>query len=141
MKVAVDWLKELVEFNTSVEKLVELIPFRIQGGIKENAKSYFELDLKGYNRADLLSLRGVAFEVAAITGSKIKFSEPEETDLFWVQNTLPSVKVKVEDEMASPFYCLVKIEGLKVEPSSKEIQQKLTDSGIRSVNNIADITN
>ncbi len=141
MKIAVEWLKELVELKTTTSELVGLIPFRIQGGIKEANDRTIELDLKGYNRADLLSMRGVAYEVAAITGSTVKFSEPDESRYFWIEKELPKLEVKVEDEIASPFYCLIKIDGLKVEQSSKEVQQKLADSGIRSVNNVADITN
>lgn len=140
MKVSINWLKEFVDLNTSVENLVAMLPLRTIG-TKEVTDRFIELDMKGYNRADLLSMRGVAYEVAAITGSKIRFSEPDESQYFWIQNTLPPLEVKVENEEASPFYCLVKIDGLTVEQSSKDIQQKLADSGIRTVNNIADITN
>jgi len=141
MKVSIEWLRELVEMPESVERLISLIPFRIQGGIKEVGERFFELDLKGYNRADLLSMRGVALETAAITGGKILFTEPEENKYIWVEKELPQMKAQVEDDKTSPFYCLVKIDGLKVEQSSKEVQQKLADSGMRAVNNIADITN
>src|SRR4051812_39841239 len=123
MKVSVDWLKKLVELNTTTEALVDLIPFRIQGGIKEADDRSIELDLKGYNRADLLSMRGVAYEVAAITGSRIAFEEPTENTYFWTVNELPALNVKVEDVKAAPFYCLVKIDGIKVSQSSKDIQQ------------------
>lgn len=141
MKVAIEWLRELVEMPESVERLISLIPFRIQGGIKEVGERFFELDLKGYNRADLLSMRGVGYEVSAITGGNILFTEPEENKYVWIEKELPQIKAQVEDTTASPFYCLVKIDGLKVEQSSQEIQQKLADSGMRAVNNIADITN
>ncbi len=141
MKLSNSWLQELVELKITLPELVELIPFRVQGGIKEADENSIELDLKGYNRADLLSMRGVAYEVAAITGSKVLFSEPDESKYYWIDKMLPKLNVTVEDENDSPFYCLVKIDGLKVEQSSKEIQQKLADCGMRSVNNVADITN
>lgn len=140
MRVSIEWLRQLVELPESIERLVGLLPLRTID-TKDITDRSIELDMKGYNRADLLSMRGVALETSAITGGKILFTEPEESKYFWVEKELPQIKAQVEDTKASPFYCLVKIDGLKVEQSSKEIQQKLADSGMRAVNSIADITN
>lgn len=135
MKVLISWLKELVDLRVSIEELIKLLPLRTIG-LKEVTDSSIELDMKGYNRADLLSLRGVAREVATITDSQIKFTEETlKTD------NLPQTPVEVENENLSPVYCLAKIEGLEVQPSSSLWTKKLTDSGIRSINNVADITN
>ncbi len=140
MNVSIDWLRELVNLEMPIDELVTLLPLRTIG-TKEVTERFIELDMKGYNRADLLSMRGVAYEVAAITNSKVTFTEPSENAYYWIQNELPPLEVKIENPEAVPFYCLVKIDGLKVEQSSSEVQQKLSDSGIRVVNNLADITN
>ncbi|MBI2021735.1 phenylalanine--tRNA ligase subunit beta [Candidatus Daviesbacteria bacterium] len=140
MKVSIDWLKDLVNLKVSLDELIRLIPLRTIG-LKEVTPDFLELDMKGYNRADLLSLRGVAYEVAAITDSQVKFEELGEDKLLWIEQTFPSLNVKVEDGKLAPVYCLVKISGLKVAPSEDTWVKKLADSGIRSVNNLADITN
>lgn len=140
MRVPIAWLKELVELPESVEKLVALLPLQTIG-TKEVTDKFIELDMKGYNRADLLSMRGVAYETSALLGSKVLFTEPEESTYFWVEKEIPRINVTVSDEKASPFYCVVKIDGLKVEQSSQDVQQKLADAGMRAVNNVADITN
>jgi phenylalanyl-tRNA synthetase beta chain len=140
MKVSKHWLKQLVDYSISDEELINLFNHKTIG-TKEVTEDFIELDMKGYNRADLLSLRGVAYEVSALTESVVNFEEPVETSLYWVDKQLPAVSVEVADEKLSPLYCLVKIEGLKVENSSEEWKKKLTDSGIRSVNNVADVTN
>lgn len=140
MKVSISWLKELVDLNIPVDQLIELIPLRIQGGIKEVGNDYFELDLKGYNRADLLSMRGVAQEVAAITDSKVKFSESPITPIT-PSRCNREAEVKVTDQNLVPLYCLAKIEGLKVGKSDPVWVKKLADCGMRSINNIADVTN
>src|SRR3990167_5248472 len=101
MKVSINWLKELVDIKVPVEEVVRLLPLRTIG-TKEVTEDFIELDMKGYNRADLLSLRGVAYEVAAITDSKVKFDEPEEKDFAWNNEKLPEVKVEVEDKNLSP---------------------------------------
>ena len=135
MKVSISWLKELVDLNTSTDKLINLLPLR-SISIKEVTEDFFELDMKGYNRADLLSLRGVAREVTAITNSQIKFSE-EKNDF----PDLPKVEVVVEDEKLCPVYCVAKIQNLKPKPSPTEWVKKLKDSGVRSIDTVTDITN
>ena len=144
MKVSINWLKELVGLKVSIDEVVRLLPLRTIG-LKEithdftgdsRQASLIELDMKGYNRADLLSMRGVAREVAAITDSKLKF-EDEQIPKF----VLPETPVKVENPELAPVYCIAKIENLKVEASNKIWVRKLNDSGMRAINNVADITN
>ncbi|MBI4038772.1 phenylalanine--tRNA ligase subunit beta [Candidatus Daviesbacteria bacterium] len=140
MKVSISWLKELVSLNCSVRELVILLPQRTIG-IKETTGQYIELDMKGYNRADLLSLRGVAREIFAVTGSKLAFEEPQEAKFVWNQAQLPISIVEIQKPPLSPFYTITKITGLKVKKSPSEWVKKLEESGMRSVNNITDITN
>ena len=140
MKVSINWLKELVKINKPLPDLLHEINMKTIG-TKEVTDKFIELDMKGYNRADLLSLRGVAYEVASLLESEVKFKEPNESEYAWVNKKLPELKIEIKDEEACPFYALAKIEGLKVVPSKKETKQKLEDSGQRSVNNLADITN
>lgn len=146
MKVSIDWLKQLVDLKVSQEELVRLLPLRTIG-LKEITQEFIELDMKGYNRADLLSLRGIAYEVAAITGSNpapsdgAGFCELQEAKFVWNQTSLPNVNVDVLDSKLCPFYCIAKIEGIKVDKSSQDWVKKLETSGMRSVNNIADVTN
>ncbi|MDO8429205.1 MAG: phenylalanine--tRNA ligase subunit beta [Candidatus Daviesbacteria bacterium] len=135
MRVSLSWLKELVDLKVSPQELSQVISKRIQGGVKELTDTYLELDLKGYNRADLLSLRGVADEVAAITSSEVKFIEVDPKF-----ESRGGLRVDMESNLCS-FYCLAKIQGLKVRESSPEWKKKLAESGMRSVNNITDITN
>ncbi|MDO8498364.1 MAG: phenylalanine--tRNA ligase subunit beta [bacterium] len=140
MKVSTSWLQELVKLKTSLEKTISLVDLRTVG-VREVTDNFFELDMKGYNRADLLSMRGVAYEVAAVTDSEVTFKEPRESEYPWNKQKLPQTPVKIESTENCPLYCIAKIEGLKVGASSPEWIKKLTDSGMRSVNNAADVTN
>ncbi|MBI2018693.1 phenylalanine--tRNA ligase subunit beta [Candidatus Daviesbacteria bacterium] len=137
MKVSLGWLKELVEYNLTSQSLADKLSLN-SIGVKELTNDYLELDLT-YNRGDLLSLRGVAQEIAAVTGSKLLFSLPGKVDS-WAKD-LPETPVIVVEKNLCPVYCVAKIEGLKVQPSDQVWDKKLSDSGIRSVNNIADVTN
>lgn len=140
MKVSLSWLKELVDSKLPPWELANKLSL-ISIGVKELNRDYLELDLT-YNRGDLLSLRGVAQELAAITGSKTSFSATEPADYLWTKNLPESqVQVQVQDRKLCPVYFVAKIEGLKVGPSDQKWVTKLNDSGVRSVNNVADVTN
>jgi phenylalanyl-tRNA synthetase beta chain len=87
------------------------------------------------NRADLLSYAGIAREVAALTGRVSSFSAP--------QSPPPRVdgSVVIEAPSECPFYSARKISGVKVGSSPDWLKQKIEASGVRSINNIVDITN
>lgn len=138
MKVSISWLKELIDLKVPVEEVIKLLPLRTIG-TKEVTEDFIELDMKGYNRADLLSMRGVAVEVVAITNSSLKFSKDE--SFIWEGKDLPKVKVEIQNTNLSPVYCVAKVENLKVAPSNDTWVKKLNDCGARSINNVADITN
>lgn len=140
MKVSILWLKELVNLNKSLGEFIELINLRTLG-TKEVTEKYIELDMKGYNRADLLSLRGVALESAAILDCSVNFTETNPDHYFWINKSLQKLKINIENKKLTPVYCLAKIEGIKVDKSSGEWVKKLDESGYRSINNAADLTN
>jgi len=142
MKVSINWLKELIDLNCSIEELINLLPLR-SVSIKEVTKDSIELDMKGYNRADLLSMRGVALEVAAITNSQVKLKDNEVTvdKISRSGEFVSKLSVKIDDSKLCPVYSIAKIENLKVEQSNETWVKKLSDCGIRSINNVADVTN
>src|SRR3990167_1567999 len=134
MRVFLSWLKELVDLNLTPQELTDQLSLR-SIGVKQVTQDYIELDLT-YNRGDLLSVRGVVKEVAAITNSKNTIVlQP------FPNYDLPNTPVRVENNSLCPVYCIAKIRNLKVEHSNETWVKKLKDSGIRSVNNAADVTN
>src|SRR3989338_1021743 len=139
MKVSLNWLKELIDYQLTSDELASKLSLNTIG-VNMQTEDYLELDLT-YNRGDLLSLRGVAYEVGALTNSPLKFLASPAEDFIWVNKNLPKTKAVIENENLSPVYCIAKIENLKVEQSSDIWVKKLSDSGIRSINNIADVTN
>ncbi|WNZ23432.1 phenylalanine--tRNA ligase subunit beta [Leptolyngbya sp. NK1-12] len=87
------------------------------------------------NRADALSMVGIAREVAAITGAALKLpSIPE----FSVQQG-SDLSVKIEE--GCPVYIATVIKGLKTAPSPEWLQQRIIAAGSRPINNIVDVTN
>ncbi|BCA85865.1 phenylalanine--tRNA ligase beta subunit [Enterococcus saigonensis] len=91
------------------------------------------------NRADALSMRGVAYEVGAIYNQKPQFENEDLVE----SNTAASdkIKVRVTDEKDAPAYQIRIIENVKIAPSPQWLQNRLMNEGIRPINNVVDVTN
>jgi len=87
------------------------------------------------NRPDLLSMRGIAREVATLMGKT--WSAPK-VALFDKPAFGGQVVVSAS---ACPLYSAWKIENVQVKPSPEWLRSKLETVGLRSINNIVDITN
>lgn len=104
--------------------------------------SYYQLDdvvmeLKVTpNRADCLSHLGLAREIAALLGRPLK-KQICETQ-FGVQN--PSVSLSVASSECSR-YLGITLTDVIVAPSPMWLQQRLIKLGLKSINNVVDITN
>ncbi|MFL2876586.1 MAG: phenylalanine--tRNA ligase subunit beta [Pontiellaceae bacterium] len=88
------------------------------------------------NRPDCLSMVGVARELAVLSDQPVRLPEfklPECVDA--------DCAVEVCDAVAVPRYSVRTIEGVKVAPSPKWIQDRLEAVGIRPINNVVDVTN
>jgi len=91
------------------------------------------------NRADCLSMIGVAREIAALTGQKVKYPEIvfEET-----QEDIRSItSVKIEAPDLCPRYTARILKGVKIGPSPFWMRQRLEAVGLRAINNVVDVTN
>ncbi len=91
------------------------------------------------NRPDLLSIVGVARDVAALTGQRV--TEP---DIVYDESGEPAAS-RIAIEIADPDLCSryigMVIEGIRIGPSPLWMQERLTAAGMRPINNIVDITN
>lgn len=102
--------------------------------------SILELDLTP-NRSDCLSMLGVAYEVAALTGYPLNLPEPRKDLYSAVEKTADYVKVSISDPELCSLYTARYIKGVKVGTSPQWLQNRLIAAGIRPINNIVDITN
>lgn len=91
------------------------------------------------NRPDWLSVTGVAREIAAVFNKQVNFPNIQlsENNI----NTSDNIFVNVKEADKCPIYTLRIIKGVKVAPSPQWLQNYLTSSGIRAINNIVDVTN
>ncbi len=91
------------------------------------------------HRGDLSSVIGIAREVAALTGKKLRIPRPVLHERGTPTSEL--VKVKVEDPDLCPRYSARVISNVKLAPSPSWMGRRLLAAGMRPINNIVDITN
>src|SRR3990170_658113 len=91
------------------------------------------------NRPDCLAMIGVAREVAALTGGSVR--EPEHT---YEESDEPA-SARAAVEIADPDLCFryvaTVIDGVRIGPSARWMQERLIAGGMRPINNVVDITN
>src|SRR6185312_6422037 len=100
------------------------------------------------NRPDLLSHRGMAREVSALTGVMMQLPDelrggaavPAATSGAAKANA-KGVSVTVEDSAGAPRYIAVVIRGVKVGESPAWLKERVASVGSRSISNVVDATN
>ena len=97
-----------------------------------------EIDNKSItHRPDLWGHHGMAREVAAITGKKLR----NPVDLSSLASPGSPVNVEIEDLALCPRYSALVFENVTVQPSPLWLQHRLTSVGLNPINNIVDLTN
>jgi phenylalanyl-tRNA synthetase beta chain len=97
-----------------------------------------DIDVKP-NRGDLLSLIGLAREVAAIGGGRVRWPDitvPETGD-----DTADHVHVEIENERLCPRFVGRFVDGLSTARSPVSVQLRLSAAGMRPVSNVVDASN
>lgn len=96
------------------------------------------------NRPDLNSVIGIAREISASTGNPLRLPDVSSSGAQSVGTSRPVsnlVSVRIEDPTLCPRYTARMIEGLKVAASPDWLKGMLEKVGIRSINNVVDVTN
>ena len=140
MKVPLEWLKEYVAVKLPPKQLAERLTMAglEVTGIEEGGHgTVFDIEVTP-NRADCLSMIGVAREVAACTGQQLKLPRPPAASKSSASSTL---KITVEDRKDCSRYIGRLIDGVTLTPSPAWMQQRLAAAGARPINNLVDITN
>lgn len=142
MKISYSWLKEYIDFNLSPTELsnkLTLAGLEVEDlEEKDKSDSVLEINVTP-NRPDCLSLIGIAREVSALTGCPVKY--PDDMVIEQGKNIEELTSVTVQDEQLCPRYSARVIQGVQVGSSPKWLIDRLNSIGIRSINNIVDITN
>jgi phenylalanyl-tRNA synthetase beta chain len=91
------------------------------------------------NRGDCLSVIGIAREIAALTGQRLR-----QTRIKVGERGAPigeAVAIRIDDPRGCARYCARLVHGVRIAPSPRWIQHRLSAVGIRPINNVVDVTN
>ncbi|MBF0555166.1 MAG: phenylalanine--tRNA ligase subunit beta [Nitrospirae bacterium] len=140
MLISYNWLKEYIDFDQSPEAIADILTM---SGLEVESRNQLPdgdviLGLNVTpNRADALSVIGVARDISAVLKKKLIIPEIRN-----FENTADAkFKVEIIDKHLCHRYCGIVINGVKLAPSPDWMQKRLNSSGIRPINNIVDITN
>lgn len=93
------------------------------------------------NRPDAMSIIGIAKELCAAFDQKLKLPDPS-TFLKGIKtdNSLPEAQASIEDEEKCPRF-FGRIASVKVGPTPEWMAKRINKAGMRSINNVVDVTN
>ncbi|MEP7166659.1 MAG: phenylalanine--tRNA ligase subunit beta [Candidatus Woesebacteria bacterium] len=141
MKVPIKWLAEYVSLPDSVTDLTTRLTAigHMQDHQPETIGDDTVLDLEvRQNRSDCLSILGVAREVSASMDQPL--TDPSITTPPLPETTTPSMITIADPLMCYRFEALV-IDNVTVAPSPTWLAEKVEHYGMKSINNVVDITN
>jgi len=143
MKISCAWLQTYFgDELPSADKLAELLTFHsfeVEGVMRVGDDWLIDLDILPNRSSDCLSHRGVARELATLLERPMR-REP-------LREPVPSIPtgahltVAVDDHMQCSRYMGAIIRGVTVGESPAWLRQALETVGLRSINNVVDITN
>jgi phenylalanyl-tRNA synthetase beta chain len=141
MRISYNWLREYVDVKNSARMVAQWLTMtglEVKSVEEKGKDSILEIEITS-NRPDWLSLIGVAREVSALTGKHLNV--PKVPALLPVFTREKQIKVEIEDKPLCPRYTARIIDGVNVGLSPEWLKARLEAIGIRSVNNVVDITN
>ncbi len=105
------------------------------------------------NRADALSMVGVAREVAALTGGTLKLPASRSKGAHYsyrpydttadisIPEEISSLQIEISQTHPCLAYIGTALSGIKIGPAPRWLQQRLLNAGVRPINNVVDVTN
>ncbi len=155
MRVPYSWLKELLPGIPPAEELADVLTMggleveEIRAWTPESGGGEAEQVLHTKvtaNRGDLLSMIGVARHAAALLG--LEFTPPAvpvellgEIARDSRQAGAGAVTVEIVDPVGCPRYSGLLLEGVTVGPSPAWLVARMESAGVRTINNVVDVTN
>jgi len=154
IRITYNWLLEYLDTDATPDQVREYLSLcgpSIESVEKVNNDFVFDIEVIS-NRIDYASVLGIAQEAIAILpmfGKKATFKinplkEYKYKNIVFpekVGHGGPTLQIKIVDPKLCPRFTAVVIENVKIAPSPKFISERLITCGIKSINNVIDISN
>ena len=151
IKITYNWLLEYLETNADpdeIQKYLSLCGPSIESVAKVDGDYIYDIEITS-NRIDMASVFGIAQEAQAILPQfgkkaklktnpldKYKFSSLKKNG-----HNKNNLDIKINDKNLCSRFTAVVLDNVEIHPSPEFIQKRLTSCGIKSINNVIDISN
>ncbi|MGE0267798.1 MAG: phenylalanine--tRNA ligase subunit beta [Candidatus Omnitrophota bacterium] len=138
MKISLNWLKDYVKPGVTKDILAHKLTMaglEVENVSTKDGDTVFELEITP-NRADCLSLLGLAREISAILDKPL--IDPRIKPTAAPKGKIP---ITVQETKDCRVYTAALIENVIVKDSPNWIKERISALGIRPINNLVDITN
>lgn len=141
MNISLNWLKDFVPAPLDAQPIADAL---MNGGLPtENISSVGDdtvLDVEvTSNRGDCLSHLGIGREVCALLGKNLIEKHATPTEVGTPAETVTSVRI--DAPKLCPHYTARIVRNVKIGPSPDWMIKRLEAIGLRSINNVVDVTN
>jgi phenylalanyl-tRNA synthetase beta chain len=141
MLVSWEWLSQYVDLDMTPDELasrLSLSGLNHESTTMVGSDPVIDLEITS-NRGDCLGHIGVAREVAVLYGKQLKLPKIDLAE----SSAKASDRIRLTNDYADgcPRYTARVIRGVKIGPSPAWLVKRLTAVGIKSVNNVVDVTN
>ena len=141
MRTLLSWLREFVDIEESPRDLAHALTMAgmaVDAVEEEGGETVFEFDITS-NRPDAMNHFGIAREIASIYSRPLRMPE-----IGFEESGLPgaeSATVSIEDPDSCTRYVGRVFEDILIQPAPDWMRRRLELCGVRSINNLADLTN
>ena len=141
MEFSTSWLAQYVDLPEDKEELARRLTaagFAVEGRSSHGDDTVLDVDVTT-NRPDCMNHFGLAREVSVLYGRPLKRpdAQPQEAG----ERTADACKVVIEDAEGCPRFVARVVRGVKIGPSPDWLKTRLEAIGLRSINNVVDVTN
>lgn len=140
MIVPLTWLKEYIDITQSPEEVARVftsIGYMLDRPITQvEGDTIIDLEVR-QNRSDCLSLIGLARELGAALGRPMRLPESAES----LGESAGKTRIVIPEPDLCPRFFGLTFEGITVKESPDWMKKRLAAYGIKSINNVVDITN
>ncbi len=141
MKFSLSWLADYVDLPADPQELAKRLTaagLAVEGVSSHEGETLFDVDVTT-NRPDCMNHFGLAREIAVLYGRPLR--RPAATPVEGAERTAGAARVEVADPEGCPRLAARVVHGVRIGPSPEWLRRRLEAIGLRSINNVVDVTN
>ncbi len=141
MEFSLSWLARYVDLPADVEELQRRLTdagLNVEGTSVHDGDTVLDVEVTT-NRPDCMNHFGLAREIAVLYGRPLR--RPPAAPTEGTERTTDAARIVIDDFEGCPRFAARVVRGVRVGPSPDWLRRCLESIGLRSINNVVDVTN